>query len=85
MTNIQIPDNMETTEKYTNHRWRFYCDHETMEKLINYDGTLIESKVKRVLTGKEDQKNCTVQFSTANCGRTVAVQRLINYLINALK
>jgi len=72
-------------EKYTNHRIRFYCDHETMEKLVNFDGSLIESKVKRVLTGDENQVNCTVQFSTSNCGKVVAQQRLINFLINALK
>jgi len=72
-------------DKYTNHRIRFYCDIQTMEKLVNYDGSLIESKVKRVLTGDENQVNCTVQFSTSNCGKVVAQQRLINFLINALK
>jgi hypothetical protein len=72
-------------DKYTNHRIRFYCDRETMEKLVSYDGSLIESKVKRVLTGNDDQANCTVQFSTSNCGKVVAQQRLINFLINALK
>jgi hypothetical protein len=56
-----------------------------MEKLVNYDGSLIESKVKRVLTGSDDQVNITCQFSTANCGKVVAQQRLINFLINALK
>jgi hypothetical protein len=71
--------------KYENHRIRFYCDQETMEKLVNYDGSLIESKVQRVLTGSDDQVNITCQFSTAHCGKVVAQQRLINFLINALK
>lgn len=54
-------NNMENN-KYENHRIRFYCDHETMEKLVNYDGSLIESKVKRVLTGSDEQVNITCQF-----------------------
>jgi K+-sensing histidine kinase KdpD len=81
---MELNNNMENT-KYENHRIRFYCDQETMEKLVNYDGSLIESKVKRVLTGSDDQVNITCQFSTAHCGKVVAQQRLINFLINALK
>jgi len=74
---------MNKTES-TIHRIRFYCSPEVMEKLTAYDGTLIESKVKRVLTGHENQKNILCQFTTMNCGKVTAQQRLITYLINSL-
>ena len=75
----------ENNSDYQMHKIRFYAPVDVMEKLVAYDGTLIESSVKRVLTGSETQTNCLCQFTTLNCGKVTAQQRLINYLIQALK
>jgi hypothetical protein len=71
------------------HNYRFLCRKEVAEKLLNYDGSLLESKVKQVATDLEqdeqpDTKNVFLQFTTQNCGQRVAQARLIKYLIESL-
>lgn len=71
------------------HNYRFICRREVAEKLIAYDGSLLEAKVKQVATDLEQDEqpttaNIAVQFSTQNCGQRVAQQRLIKFLIEAL-
>jgi hypothetical protein len=71
------------------HNYRFLCKKEVAEKLMAYDGSLLEAKVKQVATDLEqdeqpDTKNIFLQFSTQNCGQRVAQQRLIKFLIEAL-
>jgi hypothetical protein len=71
------------------HNYRFLCKKEVAEKLMAYDGSLLEAKVKQVATDLEqdeqpDSKNIFLQFSTQNCGQRVAQQRLIKFLIEAL-
>jgi hypothetical protein len=71
------------------HNYRFLCRKEVAEKLLNYDGSLLESKVKQVATDLEqdeqpDTKNVFLQFTTQNCGQRVAQQRLIKYMLEAL-
>ena len=69
--------------KETNlHRYRFHCGTpEKKTKLLNPDTEfmmLIESSIKEL-----EEANI-LQFTTSNCGKTVAQQRLIKYLINTL-
>jgi hypothetical protein len=69
--------------KETNlHRYRFHCGNpEKKTKLLNPDPEfmmLIESSIKEL-----EEPNI-LQFTTSNCGKTVAQQRLIKYLINTL-
>jgi hypothetical protein len=71
------------------HNYRFLCKKEVAEKLMAYDGSLLEAKVKQVATDLEqdeqpDSKNIFLQFSTQNCGQRVAQQRLIKFFIEAL-
>jgi hypothetical protein len=71
------------------HNYRFICRREVADKLLAYDGSLLEAKVKQVATDLEqdeqpDTKNIFLQFSTQNCGQRVAQQRLIKFLIEAL-
>jgi hypothetical protein len=71
------------------HNYRFICRREVAEKLLNYDGSLLEAKVKQVATDLEQDEQPTsatifLQFSTQNCGQRVAQQRLIKFLIEAL-
>jgi len=71
------------------HNYRFICRREVAEKLIAYDGSLLEAKVKQVATDLEQDEqpmtaNIAVQFTTQNCGQRVAQQRLIKFLIEAL-
>jgi hypothetical protein len=71
------------------HNYRFICRREVADKLLAYDGSLLEAKVKQVATDLEqdeqpDNKNIFLQFSTQNCGQRVAQQRLIKFLIEAL-
>lgn len=71
------------------HNYRFLCRKEVAEKLLNYDGSLLESKVKQVATDLEqdeqpDTKTVFLQFTTQNCGQRVAQQRLIKYMLEAL-
>lgn len=71
------------------HNYRFLCRREVAEKLMNYDGSLLESKVKQVATDLEqdeqsDTKNIFLQFTTQNCGQRVAQQRLIKFFLEAL-
>ena len=63
------------------HRYRFHAPAEKMEKLLNPDAELmqlIESSVKHL--GELNM----IQFTTQNCGKTIAQQRLIKYLIYTL-
>lgn len=71
------------------HNYRFICRREVAEKLIAYDGSLLEAKIKQVATDLEQDEqpttaNIAVQFTTQNCGQRVAQQRLIKFLIEAL-
>ncbi len=71
------------------HNYRFFCKKEVAEKLLNYDGSLLEAKVKQVATSLEEDEqqnpvSLFLQFSTQNCGQRVAQQRLIKFLIEAL-
>lgn len=71
------------------HNYRFICRREVAEKLIAYDGSLLEAKVKQVATDLDQDEqpttaNIAVQFTTQNCGQRVAQQRLIKFLIEAL-
>ena len=71
------------------HNYRFLCRKEVAEKLLSYDGSLLESKVKQVATDLEqdeqpDTKNVFLQFTTQNCGQRVAQQRLIKYMLESL-
>lgn len=63
------------------HRYRFHVPAEKMERLLNPNAELmqlIESSVKKL--GDLNM----IQFTTLNCGKTTAQQRLIKYLINTL-
>ena len=69
-------------EDYKNHRFRFHAPADALEKLCNPDEDfmkLIESSVKPL--GDLNM----IQFTTGNCGKTIAQQRLIKYLIYTLK
>lgn len=71
------------------HNYRFICRKEVAEKLLSYDGSLLEAKVKQVATDLEQDEqpsnaNLFLQFTTQNCGQRVAQQRLIKFLIEAL-
>ena len=71
------------------HNYRFLCRKEVAEKLLAYDGSLLESKVKQVATDLEqdeqpDSKTVFLQFTTQNCGQRVAQQRLIKYMLESL-
>ena len=71
------------------HNYRFLCRKEVADKLLAYDGSLLESKVKQVATDLEQDeqpqtKNLFLQFTTQNCGQRVAQQRLIKFMIEAL-
>lgn len=77
------------SNKTNYHNYRFFVRKEVAEKLLTYDGSLIESKVKQVATNLADEEqptnnNILLQFSTQNCGQRVAQQRLIKFLIEAL-
>lgn len=78
---------MENKTGYYN--YRFMCRREVAEKLLSYDGSLLEAKVKQVATDLEQDEqpnsaNLFLQFTTQNCGQRVAQQRLIKFLIEAL-
>jgi hypothetical protein len=63
------------------HRYRFHVPESKKEKLLKPDPefmSLIESSVKEM-----EEKNI-LQFTTSNCGKNVAQQRLIKYLIQTL-
>lgn len=63
------------------HRFRFHAPADKQEKLLAPDPELmqlIESSVKPL--GDLNM----IQFTTQNCGKTIAQQRLIKYLINTL-
>jgi hypothetical protein len=63
------------------HRFRFHAPVDKQEKLLSPDPELmqlIESSVKPL--GDLNM----IQFTTSNCGKTIAQQRLIKYLINTL-
>lgn len=78
-----MTDIIESNESKT-HRVRFYAPVSAAEKILAFDCSLYESEMKRVFTGDENQKNVTIQFSTYNCGRVTANQRLIKILISSL-
>jgi len=64
------------------HRFRFHAPEDVKDKLLNADPelmSLIESSVKPL--GDLNM----IQFTTNNCGKTIAQQRLIKYLIYTLK
>ena len=77
---------METeTPQRTN--WRFRVPVKVWTKLEAADLSIFESKFKRVATSLEDDEQAAyvyVQFSTQNCGRTIAIQRLAACLIETL-
>lgn len=63
------------------HRFRFHAPVDKQAKLLAPDPELmqlIESSVKPL--GDLNM----IQFTTQNCGKTIAQQRLIKYLINTL-
>ena len=69
-------------EDNKHHRFRFHAPNEVLDKLLTPDTEfmlLIESSVKKL--GDLNM----IQFTTSNCGKTIAQQRLIKYLINTLK
>jgi hypothetical protein len=75
---------METPQR-TN--WRFRVPVKVWAKLEAADLSIFESKFKRVATSLEDDEQAAyvyVQFSTQNCGRTIAIQRLAACLIETL-
>jgi hypothetical protein len=87
MNKVELLTKMENKTGY--HNYRFICRREVADKLLAYDGSLLEAKVKQVATDLEqdeqpDNKNIFLQFSTQNCGQRVAQQRLIKFLIEAL-
>lgn len=68
-------------DEQTMHRYRFHVPPAKLEKLLYPDPELmqlIESSVKKL--GEVNM----IQFTTLNCGKTTAQQRLIKYLINTL-
>jgi len=71
-------------EKSTTHKIRFYAPATAVFKIVNCDGSLLESNFKRVDTGNEKQSNALIQFTTHNCGKVTAQQRLITLLIDCL-
>lgn len=75
---------METPQR-TN--WRFRVPVKVWAKLESADLSIFESKFKRVATSLSDDEQPAyvyVQFSTQNCGKTIAVQRLVACLIETL-
>lgn len=75
---------METPQR-TN--WRFRVPAKVWTKLESADLSIFESKFKRVATSLNDEEQPSyvyVQFSTQNCGRTIALQRLVACLIESL-
>lgn len=78
---------MENTETPQRTNWRFRVPAHLWPKLESQDLTIFESKFKRVATSLNDDEQPSyvyVQFSTQNCGRTIAMQRLVACLIEAL-
>jgi hypothetical protein len=77
---------METeTPQRTN--WRFRVPVKVWTKLEGADLSIFESKFKRVATsleGDEQPAYVYVQFSTQNCGKTIAIQRLVACLIESM-
>ena len=77
---------METeTPQRTN--WRFRVPVKVWAKLEAADLSIFESKFKRLATSLEDEEQPSpvyVQFSTQNCGKTIAIQRLAACLIETL-
>ena len=77
---------METeTPQRTN--WRFRVPVKVWAKLEAADLSIFESKFKRLATSLEDDEQPShvyVQFSTQNCGKTIAIQRLAACLIETL-
>jgi hypothetical protein len=77
---------METeTPQRTN--WRFRVPAKVWTKLETTDVSIFESKFKRVATSLADDEQPSyvyVQFSTQNCGKTIAIQRLVACLIESL-
>ena len=77
---------METeTPQRTN--WRFRVPVKVWAKLEAADLSIFESLFKRLATSLEDDEQPShvyVQFSTQNCGKTIAIQRLAACLIETL-
>ena len=68
--------------------WRFRVPAEIWTKLEAADLSIFESRFKRVATSLADDEQPSyvyVQFSTQNCGRTTAIQRLVACLIESIK
>lgn len=77
--------NKETPQPRIN--WRFRVPVQIGAELCKYDGSIFESQFKRVQTDlatDETPSNVYIQFSTQNCGKTIAIQRLVACLIESL-
>ena len=78
---------MDTQESPQRINWRFRVPVKVWAKLQSADLSIFESKFKRVATSLDDEEQPSyvyVQFSTQNCGKTIAIQRLVAYLIENL-
>jgi hypothetical protein len=78
---------MENTETPQRINWRFRVPAKVWTKLEAADLSIFESKFKRVATSLDDEEQPAyvyVQFSTQNCGKTIAIQRLVACLIENL-
>ena len=78
-----------TTETETPQRtnWRFRVPVKIWFQLEAADLSIYESRFKRVATSLDDEEQPAyvyVQFSTQNCGKTIAIQRLVACLIETL-
>lgn len=75
-------EHLKNMKEQLTHRYRFHVgNEEKKERLLNPDAEfmqLIESSVKEL-----EEKNI-LQFTTHNCGKNVAQQRLIKFIINTL-
>jgi hypothetical protein len=75
------------TESPQRINWRFRVPVKVWAKLQSADLSIFESKFKRVATSLDDEEQPSyvyVQFSTQNCGKTIAIQRLVACLIENL-
>jgi hypothetical protein len=78
---------MDTQESPQRINWRFRVPVKVWAKLQSADLSIFESKFKRVATSLDDEEQPSyvyVQFSTQNCGKTIAIQRLVACLIENL-
>jgi hypothetical protein len=67
--------------------WRFRVPVKIWSQLEVADLSIYESRFKRVATSLNDDQQTSfvyVQFSTQNCGKTIAIQRFAACLIEAL-